>query len=69
MRRQARGGVGQHTIHVFFGLTHGKPANRITRKIEIDQTLQRFLAQVFHHAALNNAKQCIGVLQSRKFFF
>ena len=53
--------------HLFFRFAHTHATNGITRKIHIDQLIERFLTQVFKHAALNNAKQSIGILEARKF--
>ena len=66
--------VGRQTVrrvrhdlqHLLFGFTHAHTANGIARKIHLNQLVERFLAQVFKHTALHNAKQSIGIFQSRK---
>ena len=55
--------------HEVFGLAHAHAAYGVTRKVKLHQGIQRFLAQVFKHTALHDAKQRVGVFQPRKLVF
>ena len=62
--RQLWRGVRQNARHVFLRLTHRQAANGEAVKVDRREASQRFVAQVFVHAALNDAKQGIGVAQT-----
>ena len=55
--RQLRRGVLQHGIAFGFALAHRQPANGVTVKADVLQTLRRLRAQVVMHATLHDAEQ------------
>ena len=59
--------VGGEALHVFLGLAHADPAHGVAGEIHFHQLFERFLPQVFEHAALHDAEERIGVLQAGKF--
>uniref|UniRef100_A0A0N4ZLY8 TonB_dep_Rec domain-containing protein n=1 Tax=Parastrongyloides trichosuri TaxID=131310 RepID=A0A0N4ZLY8_PARTI len=67
MGGQFRSGVRQNAHHVFFGLAYGQAANGVALKADFGQASQGFVAQVFVHAALHNAKQGVGIGQLLEF--
>ena len=64
--RQSVWRVRHDLQHLLFGFAHTDTANGVARKVHVDQVVERFLAQVFKHATLHNAKQSIRIFQSMK---
>ena len=58
IRRQLRGNRLQQRQHLGLRLADREPAERIARKTDLLQRVQRFEAQILIHAALNDAEQC-----------
>ena len=67
--RQLGANVLQHAHHVVFGLAHAQASHGNAGEVQGFQACQRFVAQAFKHAALHDAEQRVGVIQTRKFFF
>ena len=67
VRRQPVRRVRDDLLHQWLGLADADAADRITRKVERDQRIERRFAQVLEHAALHDAEQCVRVLQRRVF--
>ena len=59
--------MGEDALHIFFGLTHRQTTDRHTIKIHGFQTRERFIAQRFKHATLDNRKQGIRIFFALKF--
>jgi hypothetical protein len=59
--------VAHDVQHLFLGLAHAHAADGVARKVHVDQRCERLLAQVLEHAALHDAEERVGVLQSREF--
>ena len=53
-------------LHFFLGLAHAHAANRIAGQVQLDQSVERFLPQIFKHTALHDAEQCVRVLKFLK---
>ena len=54
--RQQRARMVQRCVHFGRRFPNAEPSNGVTRKIEIDQALSRFFAEIFIQTALNDAK-------------
>ena len=63
VRRQLVRRVRHDAQHFVFRLAHADATDGVTGEIHRHQLLQRFLAQVLKHAALDNAEQRVRVLQ------
>ena len=62
VRGQLGANVVQQAHHVFFGLAHAQAAHGHAGQIQRFKPGQRLVAQGFKHAALDNAKQGVGVV-------
>ena len=63
LRRQRRD-VRQDAHHVFLGLAHRQAADGVAVEADVLQPGQRFVAQRFVHAALDDAEQRVGIAQA-----
>ena len=55
--------MGEDALHVLLRLADRQPADGVAIEADRGQRGQRFVAQVFVHAALDDAEQGIAVLQ------
>ena len=59
--RQLRCGMFENALHVLLGFAHRQPADGIAVETDIDQLRQRFVTQIFIHAALHDTEQGVGI--------
>nr|GEU28151.1 hypothetical protein [Tanacetum cinerariifolium] len=65
--RQFRAHVLQHAHHVFLRLAHRQAADGQAGEVDFFQARQRFVAQVFKHAALDDAEQRVRIFATVEF--